>query len=140
MTRPKDVTELFIRENLLVGENTPHAMHISPTFLDNTNSWNNVEKLKECYNTKFKLYEQIASCDDSMSIKQIAIEIKDLKMNIQELFNLKRSSDHFRFWEMPKCSCPKMDNAEHWGTAYKIYTQNCIVHGYKETDSFEGYQ
>jgi hypothetical protein len=37
---------------------------------------------------------------------------------------------NFHHWyTVPKCRCPKLDNAERWGTSYGIVSGSCPIHG-----------
>ena len=33
-----------------------------------------------------------------------------------------------RFWETPKCTCPKIDNIEIYPNENQIFNKDCIIH------------
>lgn len=35
------------------------------------------------------------------------------------------------WYNIPHCSCPKMDNADRLGTQYQVFSMDCVYHGTK---------
>lgn len=129
MNRPKEITKKFLIDHLSIGYGTEWSFTINPYFLDKTKAWDNVEEIKDLYKKKFLLFNKMVQTENKEDLKKMAKEVEDTELEIQELFNFPKSRDHFRFWEMPKCECPVMDNQERWGTPYAVYTESCPIHG-----------
>lgn len=102
---------------------------LNKRFIDQQDAWNNLEDIKAAFYTKYMLFDLIDNCTDSAMLKEYAKDLQALEFCIQGLFNFDEDARFHRFWEVPKCSCPKMDNADAWGTDYSIVDKNCVLHG-----------
>ncbi len=59
------------------------------------------------------------------------------EFDLQEAWKFDKNENFHASWNLPKCTCPKMDNDENYGTKYRIITQGCPVHGFEfPEDSF----
>lgn len=121
---------MSIRSDLIV-EYGKKTIILNSDFLDRTKSWNNLDTLKFLYRNKLKLYSLMERSKKPDKLKALAKEIELNEYEIQRNFNFQPSYDYFRFWEMPHCSCPKLDNSDNIGTSLHYYSQTCILHGDK---------
>ncbi len=70
----------------------------------------NLDKLKNCLLEKLKIYDIIENSD--IDLHQYYKKITDIEYNMQILYGEKEDISEHRFWETPKCTCPKIDNLE----------------------------
>jgi hypothetical protein len=129
MKKPKNITREWAVKHLRVGEGTKWDTGISSFFINSKKAWSNVEKIKERFNYKYDLFALMEDTEDVAELRNFAEEVKENELVIQKLFHFKSDTNYFRFWEMPKCKCPWMDNQERWGTDYHIYRLDCPIHG-----------
>lgn len=66
-------------------------------------------------------------CDFEKAAKYYHI----LQFKLQHEWNFERNINYHRFWELPKCTCPKLDNEDRYPCGYYISNTNCPLHGYK---------
>lgn len=103
---------------------------LSESFINKNNAMNNLKILKSLFLKRMKLYDKMEKTDKQQELRILADKVLKNEYLIQEAYNLKRNNDYFRFWELPKCSCPKMDNREMLGLGKGyIYSSECIIHG-----------
>jgi hypothetical protein len=71
-------------------------------------------------------------------LPKLAAVIEDLNFQMQELWGFNRDADFHHWYEVPRCTCPKMDNKDRFGTNQRIYSSECPVHNkkLKSTKSF----
>lgn len=54
--------------------------------------------------------------------------IEDMEFTLQGLWKFDRSKDHHTHWiDIKGCTCPKMDNKDHWGTG-RLTASDCPFH------------
>jgi hypothetical protein len=82
-----------------------------------------------------RLHEYRLSIEDRMR-KAIGWELKSLysiwvetQYNLQEKWKFPKSENHIRFWEAPKCTCPRMDNEDSYPHGFYIKNTSCPIHG-----------
>ena len=51
------------------------------------------------------------------------------QFTLQDLWKFPRDATFHRDYELPHCTCPKIDNYERLGTIYRVRTEGCIYHG-----------
>ena len=62
-------------------------------------------------------------------IRAYAKELEQLEFLLQEAWKFPRDANFHRFWEMPHCTCPKMDNEDAYPSGYYVKNLSCPVHG-----------
>lgn len=87
----------------------------------------NLDKLKNCLIEKLKIYDIIQNSNDDL--KQYYKKLTDIEYNMQLLYGEKEDISFHRFWETPKCTCPKIDNLEIHPSNEPIFDKNCPIHG-----------
>lgn len=86
-------------------------------------------KLAEEKRRLFAMMYTAALQNNSRELKSLAKDVTEIEYMLQKLWHFKKNKKFHRFWEMPGCKCPKMDNAEAWPTGYYVYNGNCPIHG-----------
>lgn len=107
-----------------------YSLILSSNFIERNNAFENLELLKSLYKRKFKLYERMEKSFKKETLRELAERVRQNEFKIQKAFNFEPSDNFFRFWEMPKCNCPHMDNQERFGCGVGyIYRGDCPIHG-----------
>jgi len=91
--------------------------------LDEVDKVNKLHKVRNCYLTLME------NTDDITNLKKLSKIIEQIDFQLQKLWKFKVDSKYHRFWNLPKCQCPKLDNMDALGTGRKIYSKNCPIHG-----------
>jgi len=79
--------------------------------------------IKNCY------LSFIESSNSKEDIRRFAKFITVIEFRLQNLWKFKEDINYHRFWNLPKCSCPKMDNMDDYGSGFRHINLNCIIHG-----------
>lgn len=69
---------------------------------------------------------------NKFQIRDAAVKWHELQYELQTAWKFPLDKKFHRFWELPHCECPTMDNLERWGTEYTIKTNKCVIHGFDE--------
>jgi len=88
-----------------------------------------IAKLKEIHLERMMLEEEMENTDDPVRLHIMAQEREHIEYRLQRVWGFPEDSDYHRWWEVPKCVCPKMDNADDYPTKYRIIRGDCPVHG-----------
>lgn len=67
---------------------------------------------------------------NTFALEMLANVFTALETEQQKLWNFKPDPNYHRFFDLPGCKCPKIDNAEAVGTSTKIYSNDCPIHGH----------
>ena len=95
---------------------------------------NKREELYETYINMFKIFEKMTTSTISET-HHLVKKLEEIEFKMQELFGFQHNRDFHRYWlESPRCSCPKMDNYDNYGTPYRITDLDCPIHGEKITN------
>ena len=65
-------------------------------------------------------------------------KITEADRELQKIWNFPVDDNYHRWWEVPHCVCPSLDNSERYGTPYRIINGDCPVHGQMEKTYEEG--
>lgn len=86
--------------------------------------------LRASHQLRFYLF-QIANAnkDHQLTLQMLARLFSNLESEQQELWNFGADPNFHRFFDMPGCTCPSMDNTDRLGTPYKVYSTDCPIHG-----------
>jgi hypothetical protein len=84
--------------------------------------------IKSLHNQKFSYLEKMEGTDDPEKLKELAQKIEEVEFRLQKEWKFPLSKNYHRWFDVPKCTCPKLDNADYIGTDYRIITPGCPVH------------
>ena len=113
---------------LIVIKYKHYKAALNPRFLNANNAADSVDLIKQLYKNKFKLYVSMEKESDQAKLQKLAGKVWANEKEIQKAFNFQPNENFFRFWEMPKCSCPVLDNQDTWGTSIHYYSATCVLH------------
>ncbi len=91
--------------------------------LDTVSKINKLHRVRNCYLTLMDEF------NDKGNLRHFSNIITQIDFQLQKLWKFKEDSAYHRFWELPKCDCPKMDNIDTYGTGHRYINPNCILHG-----------
>jgi hypothetical protein len=87
----------------------------------------NIDKLKNCLVEKLKIFYDILKY--KRDLNKYYKKLTDLEYNLQLLYEEEEDISYHRFWETPKCTCPKIDNIEMYPSKHPIFDNKCPIHG-----------
>ena len=80
-----------------------------------------------------------ASRDYIESIMKLDVSVLTLKTcyqlwlenerSLQKLWGFEENDNYIKWWNVPKCGCPKLDNEDAYPTGYYTTSGNCLIHG-----------
>lgn len=88
-----------------------------------------VQVLKDLHVERLSIEEQMSATEDSKTLKELFSFWTQNQRELQAAWRFEPNNSFHRFWEVPKCSCPSIDNLERLGTSFKIVNNSCLVHG-----------
>lgn len=88
-----------------------------------------LDNLKKLHIKRHNTIFEMKGLNTKDHLRSLAKEITDIDFELQENWNFKKDITFHRFWELPFCTCPKIDNAERVGTSYTIISSDCPIHG-----------
>lgn len=125
-----DKDSLHINEDkLVVYYNGKPALKLNKELLDQQNCWANLEEIKKLHQEKLKLFETMKNTNDNKLLKNYDSVLTELEYKLQELWKFSKNSNYHKFWERPKCKCPKIDNYDAYPTGYYVVNESCPLHG-----------
>lgn len=86
----------------------------------------NLEPLKNCLLEKLKIYDEIENSTGDLT--KYYKKLTDNEFNMQLLYGLDENINYHRFWETPKCTCPKIDNVVNYPDGNYIFDNECPIH------------
>lgn len=87
----------------------------------------NLEPLKNCLLEKLKIYDKIIK-SKAKKLTKFYKKISDNEFNMQILYGVVEDENSHRFWETPKCTCPKIDNIVKFPNGNYIFDEHCPIH------------
>lgn len=119
----EDMIENFDKDNIYLVKYKELRDNIEEERISNKK---NLDKLKNCLLEKLKIYDIIENSDDNLH--QYYKKLTDIEYNMQVLYGEKEDISDHRFWETPKCTCPKIDNLELYPSNDYIFDEKCPIH------------
>lgn len=66
---------------------------------------------------------------NNKALKMLANMFESLEFEQQTLWKFDRNKNFHYWFDIPGCSCPKMDNRDRIGTEHRIMIDTCPIHG-----------
>ena len=86
----------------------------------------NLDKIKNCLLEKLKIYDLIENSD--IELDKYYKKLTDIEYNLQLLYGEEEDKSFHKFWETPKCTCPKIDNLENYPSDKPFFDKKCPIH------------
>lgn len=92
-----------------------------------------VDIIKNLHIKKYKLYKQ---CEDIEYAKKNSLKldkkITKVEFDLQKAWSFPQDINYHKFWNIPNCKCPKIDNEDVYPSGYYARSGNCVLHGLRE--------
>lgn len=113
---------------LVVTHKGKEVLMISKALLDRQNCWENLEKIKDAYSRKLFIYDEINETTDKTKLRELGLKLREIEFELQGYWKFSIDAKFHRFWEYPKCECPKLDNMDDYPHLQHI-NLSCPLHG-----------
>lgn len=120
---------MISEKDLEVVYNGMPIYKLNKHLLERQNCVENLQKIKDAHISKLTVYSKIEKTSDKQELKKLANLITEIEFNLQELWKFPKDKNFHKFWETPKCLCPKMDNMDSYPHGYYIISSDCPLHG-----------
>lgn len=114
-------------EDLTVEHNGKKIV-LNKGLLDRQNCWGKLDTIKALHKEKLKLYSVMENTNDVAYLKHADQLLTSIEFQLQDAWGFGRDQNFHRFWERPKCQCPRMDNMDNY-PYQQIINQGCPLHG-----------
>jgi len=88
-----------------------------------------LKELKLTHEDRARIFESMENTDDPAELKMYAEQFEALEFEQQRLWGFPQDRNFHCWYDVPKCACPKLDNADNRGTKYRIIRGECPIHG-----------
>jgi len=90
-----------------------------------------VERLKLLHIGQYSIREQMKLTDDKYLLRMFAEMITLIEFELQRTWKFPLDANWHRFWTLPKCRCPQMDNNDAYPTGHYVRVHYCPIHGWE---------
>ena len=112
----KDVSLIVLHHGL------PRLM-LSERLLYQQNAWKNVEKIKTAHELRLVIEELMSETRNVNMLRSLRDDWTEIQFELQRLWGFEEGDRFHKFWTLPKCTCPKMDNEDY----YYIYPDRSLI-------------
>lgn len=119
---------LHMSPETLKVEHTRKTYYLNKHLLDRQNCWLNLEDLIKTHKEKLDIFDLMDKTDDRNELRELAGQVQDKEFELQRLWKFSIDAKFHEWYLVPKCTCPKMDNADARGTKYSIFSSDCPIH------------
>jgi hypothetical protein len=113
----------------LIVKHGKYSLLINEYLLNAKKAWGNLDKIKKLHVKKFKVFKKMEKTNDVEKIKQLVQDIENLEFQLQLAWGFPQDRNYHTWYNIPRCTCPKIDNREKCGTEFRIVDGNCPIHG-----------
>jgi len=62
-------------------------------------------------------------------LKDLASYLVGIDQRLQHAWKFEYNPNMYRFWDVPRCLCPSVDNSDRYPTGFYIINKRCPLHG-----------
>ncbi len=105
------------------------AYDLNPALiLKNKLTRDEVKQLIQLHQSKIVLFNEAEKEIDRVKLQALVADLENLEFEIQACSKLRRDKNYHRWFDFPKCTCPKVENEQNLSTAKRVINPNCIAH------------
>ncbi len=102
---------------------------LNKDLLDQQKCWHNLETIKALHARRLELVDKMTAETEAGLLRKYNEEYSYIQFDLQDAWLFPRDAKFHRFWEVPHCSCPKLDNEDRYPTGLYVINKACILHG-----------
>jgi len=129
MSNEERVKELLGEDTVVVYNGKPIYNLNSSLILRQGVDASELRHLKFLHAEKLKYFDLMKETDEKEKLKEYAHEVECIEFEMQKAWHFTQDRNFHEWYKVPKCTCPKMDNADNRGTNRRIIVMDCPVHG-----------
>lgn len=92
-------------------------------------SEDDIELLKLTHIIRALIFKAMKLTDNASELKRQASIFESLEFLQQELWKFEKNKNHHCWFEVPKCTCPILDNLDRIGFEDCVINDSCPIHG-----------
>lgn len=91
-----------------------------------------ITKIKKLHVEKYKMVRlmELSSKEEVQVLREIASAISDIEFELQKEWGFTQDANFHRWWNLPHCACPKLDNEDAYPSGYYVVSDACVLHGH----------
>lgn len=89
---------------------------------------NTIHKIEDLHRKREDYYNRMLIAPES-DLKVWDKLCEELEFELQDLWKFDRNINFHKFWNRPRCLCPKMDNDDRYPTGNYVTMEDCPLHG-----------
>jgi hypothetical protein len=87
--------------------------------------------IKQTQSKRIQIFMEMEKTENLQKLSALDQEFTANEFYLQKQWGFKENIDFHRFWDAPKCSCPKADNDDNYPTGFYHFNQICKIHGHR---------
>lgn len=119
----------MIQKEYIIHHNGVLALVVNKTLLETQDCQENLERIKELHRYRLQLEDKMHEEGDHKTLKLYDFLYTQLELSLQDAWKFPRNANFHRFWERPKCTCPKLDNEDRYPSGVYVVNLGCPLHG-----------
>ena len=87
-------------------------------------------KIMSLQQTRYMLHEAMKECSwNKNTLRQFPVLLETIETELQVLWGFEQNINYYRFWDVPGCSCAKLDSEDNFPYGPYCLNRGCNVHG-----------
>lgn len=85
--------------------------------------------LVDLHQEKLSIFSQMEAISDRAELRRMAGLVEGIEFEMQKNWHFPQDATFHEWYNVPNCTCPKMDNEDRRGTSYRVVDAKCPIHG-----------
>ena len=107
------------------------SITLNKDLLDRQDCWENLALLKKWHEKRLKTEYRMSICKNEKDMDFLREKWTTIQFMLQEAWGFEQDAKRHRFWDIPTCKCPKMDNNDAYPSSFYTVSGECPIHGNK---------
>lgn len=90
-----------------------------------------LDEIKKLHRHSHTILSEMEKTDDYDELNYLFWLWEKTQYSLQVAWGFPEDRGYHKFWTVPKCSCPRLDNEERYPLGNYVVNTNCKVHGLK---------
>lgn len=91
-------------------------------------TWAEVEEIKKLHGLKNDIIKLMRNTVNDEVLLALSDVITSIEYNLQDNWHFPRNNSFHKFWNLPHCTCPKIDNDDRYPSGFYVYNRQCLLH------------
>lgn len=88
-----------------------------------------INEIQQARNNIHEAMQKMGNAGNKHLLREIGKFLPEIELELQKLWGFEQNLNYYKFWEVPECTCSKLDSDDNFPYGPYYINDGCDIHG-----------